>query len=88
VEHLEKRILCEGAHRIQPNTLLIVDGSDIVKPYAKKMQYMARVRDGSSGSTADGYWTLQVVGVEAGWLSINLLFSMITGYPKGVENSV
>ena len=38
--------------------------SDIAKPYAEKMQYLARVRDGSSGAIADGYWLCQVVAVE------------------------
>jgi hypothetical protein len=30
------------------------------------MQYLCRVRDGSEGELADGYWTCDVVGVEAG----------------------
>jgi hypothetical protein len=74
LEHLEERIIGEGAQRIQQETLLIVDVSDIVKPYAEKMQYMAQVRDGSSGSIEDGYWTMQVVGVEAGGNEITPLY--------------
>jgi hypothetical protein len=35
-----------------------------VKPYAKKMEYLSRVRDGSEGKLADGYWLCQVIGVE------------------------
>ena len=45
-------------------TLLILDISDIAKPYAEKMEYLARVRDGSTGEIADGYWLCQVVAVE------------------------
>jgi hypothetical protein len=45
-------------------TLLTLDVSDITKPYAKKMEYLARVRDGSTGAIADGYWLCQVVAVE------------------------
>jgi hypothetical protein len=71
---LEERIIGEGARRVQQETLLIIDVSDIVKPYAEKMQYMARVRDGSSGSIEDGYWTMQVVGVEAGGKEITPLY--------------
>ena len=74
LEHLEERIIGEGARRVQQETLLIIDVSDIVKPYAEKMQYMARVRDGSSGSIEDGYWTMQVVGVEAGGKEITPLY--------------
>lgn len=66
LEHLEKWIIGEGALRVHQETLLIIDVSDSVKPYAEKMQDMARVRDGSSGSIESGYWTMQVVGVEAG----------------------
>ena len=74
LEHLEERIIGEGAQRVQQETLLIIDVSDIVKPYAEKMQYMAQVRDGSSGSIEDGYWTMQVVGVEAGGKEITPLY--------------
>ena len=74
LEHIEKRIIEEGARRVQQETLLIIDISDIVKPYAEKMQYMARVRDGSSGSLGDGYWTMQVVGVETGGKEITPLY--------------
>ena len=74
LKHLEERIIGEGAQRVQQETLLIIDVSDIVKPYAEKMQYMARVRDGSSGSIEDGYWTMQVVGVEAGGKEITPVY--------------
>ncbi len=40
---------------------LILDLSDLVKPYAQEMEYLARVRDDSEGELADGY---QVIGVE------------------------
>ena len=57
-------VLAEGAGRIGERTLLILDLSDIAKPYAEKMEHLARVRDGSEGTIADGYWTAHVVGVE------------------------
>ena len=50
--------------KIAADTLLILDLSDIAKPYGKKMQYLARVRDGSRGELADGYWTCQVIASE------------------------
>ena len=34
-------------------TLLVLDPSDIAKPCAWKMEYLARVRDGSSGALVD-----------------------------------
>lgn len=57
-------VLAEGAGRIGERTLLILDLSDITKRYAEKMEHLARVRDGSEGTIADGYWTAHVVGVE------------------------
>lgn len=57
-------VLAEGASRIGARTLLILDLSDIAKPYAEKMEHLARVRDGSEGTIADGYWLAHVVGVE------------------------
>ena len=51
-----------AAGRIDRETLLVVDPTDISKPYAKKMQYLALVRDGSEGKIREGYWCCQVVG--------------------------
>ncbi len=57
-------VLAEGAGRIGKRTLLVLDLSDIAKPYAEKMEHLARVRDGSTGTIADGYWLTHVIGVE------------------------
>ena len=57
-------VIRQSAHRVGKDTLLIVDPSDLVKPHAKKMEHLARVRDGSDGGLADGYWLCQVIAVE------------------------
>ena len=44
-----------GKH-FDDNTVLIVDDSDISKRYSKKLEGLCRVRDGSTGETANGYW--------------------------------
>ena len=44
----------------------MVDMTDISKRYARKMEYLARVRDGSRGKLRDGYWCCQVVAGGAG----------------------
>jgi hypothetical protein len=60
-----RRILLEwAAGQIEVETLLVLDPTDFSKPYAEKMQYLARVRDGSRGQLRDGYWCCQVVGVR------------------------
>ncbi|MFQ5939839.1 MAG: hypothetical protein ACE5KL_07225 [Alphaproteobacteria bacterium] len=63
-QHLEAAVLKQGSRRIDKRTLLILDISDITKPYAKKMECLARVRDASTGEIANGYWLCQVIGVE------------------------
>jgi len=55
-----------GSHGVHRDTLLILDISDVSKRYAKRMEYLGRVRDGSSGELSDGYWTCAVMGCEAG----------------------
>jgi len=61
---LQHNVLAMGARHIDEDTLLIVDPSDLSKKYAKKMEYLARVRDGSAHDFANGYWTLHIVGAQ------------------------
>jgi len=41
-------------------TAIILDLSDLAKPLAKKMDYLATVRDGSNGKLVNGYWLVEV----------------------------
>jgi len=41
--------------------LFIVDLSDLAKPYAKKMENLALVRDGDKGCLVTGYWCMMEV---------------------------
>jgi hypothetical protein len=45
---------------IQDDTPIILDLSDIAKPFAKKMDYLATVRDGSTGELVNGYWLVEL----------------------------
>ena len=42
------------------DTAIILDLSDMAKPLAKKMDYLATVRDGSTGELVNGYWLLEM----------------------------
>jgi hypothetical protein len=53
-----------GSSRIQVNTVLALDLSDIRKEYAQKMENLALVRDGSKGELHNGYWLCDVTGAE------------------------
>ena len=61
-------IAAEGARRVHRDTLIILDPSDVQKPYAKKMEYLAKVWDGSKGDVGDnlGFWGCMAVACESG----------------------
>ena len=61
---LQDNVLKMAAGHIGRDSLLIIDPSDITKKYARKMEYLATVRDGSGHDLGQGYWTLHVVGAE------------------------
>jgi len=45
---------------VREDTPIILDLSDIAKPLAKKMDYLASVRDGSTGELVNGYWLMEL----------------------------
>ena len=72
---LQKSILTPASERVKEKTLLILDLSDLKKPYAEKMEYLAKLRNGSDGGEiVDGYWTNQVIATEIGGDEITPLY--------------
>ena len=65
---LHRAIAREGARRVRGDTLIIVDPSDIQKTYARRMEHLAKVWDGSRGVVGDdlGYWGCMAVACESG----------------------
>jgi len=61
---IQRRLIKHAAPRIEEDTLLVLDLSDVTKKYAEKMENMGRVRDGSEKDLGWGYWTLNVVGAN------------------------
>ena len=53
---VQAQMVAQAARRIQADTLIVIDPTDVRKNYAQAMPYLARVRDGSSGELANGYW--------------------------------
>jgi hypothetical protein len=45
---------------VKEDTPIILDLSDIAKPFAKKMDYLATIRDGSTGQLVNGYWLVEL----------------------------
>jgi len=72
---------------------LIIDGSDIAKPYATAMDGLGRVHDGSTGDIVNGYWLMNMIGVEPANECLHLLNSRLYSFseyenPKISENKV
>jgi hypothetical protein len=64
-EGINSRLIEGGKSRIKEDTVLAIDIGDIDKPYAKSMEYLALVRDGSTGENRSaGYWTIEVIGAD------------------------
>jgi hypothetical protein len=61
---LQRRLMELAAPRIEDDTLLVLDLSDVTKKYAEKMENLGRVRDGSEKELGWGYWTLNIVGAS------------------------
>jgi hypothetical protein len=52
---IQRRLVEQAAPRIEDDTLLVLDLSDVTKKYAEKMENLARVRDGSEKELSWGY---------------------------------
>jgi hypothetical protein len=85
-ERIGEAIVREGATKVGEDTLLIVDPTDITKKYAKKMECLAQVRDGSDKVLGRGYWVNTVVGAEVGSSEITPLVHKL--YSQKAEDFV
>lgn len=63
---LQRRVADLASSRVGKDTLIVVDPTDIKKPYGKVMPYLATVRDGSAKELVKGYWACAAVACEAG----------------------
>jgi len=70
-------LLGMAASHVGRDTLLVVDPSDITKKYAKKMEFLAPVRDGSEQELGPGYWTLHVIGAQVGSQQMTPLYQRL-----------
>jgi hypothetical protein len=61
---LAERLAELGSRRVEHNTVLCLDLSDVRKEYAKKMECLDQVWDGSEGEVHAGYWLCGVTAAE------------------------
>lgn len=61
---VQRQIVAHAARRVAADTLIVVDPTDIRKPYAQAMPHLATVRDGSTGELVNGYWACVALACE------------------------
>lgn len=63
-EKISQSLLQKQSRKLKRDSLIVVDPSDIVKKYARKMEGLSKVRDGNDGKWKPGYDALDIVGVN------------------------
>ncbi len=82
--HVSERLAAMGSRRVEQDTVLCLDISDLRKEYAQKMEYLAQVRDGSTGELHVGYWLCDITGAEVKSSEIVPLYQKL--YSAEAEN--
>jgi hypothetical protein len=83
-EQINKSLIADGGKRIKGETVIALDLSDLDKRYAQKMEYLALVRDGSTGETkSSGYWLMDVLGADVEGEDLIPLYGEL--YSQGAE---
>jgi len=70
---VSQKLLQQQCKSLKRDSLILVDPSDIVKKYAKKMEGLSRVRDGNDGIWKNGYEALDIVGVNKNGKEISII---------------
>jgi hypothetical protein len=83
-ESINRFTAWEGAGSVDEDTVLAIDLSDVRKTYAKKMEYLGNVRDGSTGQIVPGYWVCQVLAARPDGDHITPLYGEL--YAQGAED--
>lgn len=81
---LAPRLAKMASQRVEANTVLCLDLSDIRKEYAKKMEYLAPVHDGSTGEIHAGYWLCDITGAAVNGSEIVPLYQKL--YSAGAKD--
>ena len=84
---IQRRLIEQAAPRIEEDTLLVLDLSDVTKKYAEKMENLAQVRDGSEKELGWGYWTLNIVGANTKGTKLVPLYGRLYSHAVGGHQS-
>lgn len=83
---LNETHLAANRNSLSQCNYLIVDGSDLTKRFAVKMEGLGRVHDGSTDEIGNGYWQLNFIGVSPERSSTVLASSRLYSYQTDLEN--
>jgi len=75
--HLRQELLRLGSRRVESNTVLCLDLGDVRKEYARKMEFLDQVWDGSAGEVHPGYWLCSVIGAEVHGSELTPLYQQL-----------
>jgi len=63
-EGINHQICRLGSSKVLEDMVIAIDPGDIRKRYARKMQYLCGIRDGSENELGDGYWLCKCVAAD------------------------
>jgi hypothetical protein len=63
-ENISKGILESSVNKIREDTILALDLTDLRKEYARKMENLAKIYNGSKKEIATGWWLIDVIGAD------------------------
>jgi hypothetical protein len=87
-EALQRRVLERGVGQVGAEDLIAVDLSDLSKPYARKMEYLDTVRDGSRKTIGRGYWLYEAWHIDKWGQPLPLqLFPYSTKHPQFISEN-
>jgi len=81
-EKINRSTIKVQRHRLSSCRYIILDDSDIVKKYARKMEGISRVRDGSTDEISPGYYLCDVSAVNRDGSIIIPLYSELYSHEK------
>jgi len=85
---LRGRLLRHGADEVGRDDLIAVDISDLAKPYARRLEYLDLVHDGSRKTIVPGYWLYEAWHIAGDGQPLPLqLFSYSTRQPEFVSEN-
>jgi Transposase DDE domain len=61
---VQQQLIGHAARRVKRDTLIVVDPTDLRKPYAQAMPHLAMVPDGSTGELVNRYWACVALACE------------------------